>query len=94
MNKIQLKDAYTEEHCNRTGNLALRIGIKLGLVNEALNELLFASKIHDLGKINVAIDILNKPGKYNTEAFAILDKDKGVLWDEQVVAALHEILSD
>lgn len=74
MNKIQLKDAYTEEHCNRTGNLALRMGIKLELVNEALNSLLFASKIHDLGKINVPLEILNKPGKYEAHEFEIMKK--------------------
>lgn len=74
MNKIQQKDAYTEEHCNRTGNLSIQIGIKLGLANEALNDLLFASKIHDLGKINVPIDILNKPGKYEEYEFEVMKR--------------------
>lgn len=74
MNKIQQKDAYTEEHCNRTGNLSLKIGIQLGLVNEALNDLLFASKVHDLGKINVPIEILNKPGKYEDFEFDIMKR--------------------
>lgn len=74
MSKIQEKDAYTETHCNQTGNLALRLGKHLGLVDEALNELLFASKIHDLGKINVPLEILNKPGLYTSAEFDIMKK--------------------
>lgn len=74
MNKIQNKDLYTEEHCNRTGNLAGKIGTRIGLSNDRINELMFASKIHDLGKIEVPLDILNKPGKYTDEEFEIMKK--------------------
>lgn len=72
MAKIQEKDSYTEEHCNRTGNLALRLSIGLGLANERVNDLLFASKIHDIGKIQVPTEVLNKPGIYNAEDFEIM----------------------
>ena len=72
--RIQDKDHYTEKHCNRTGNLALQMGIVLNLESDALNDLLFASKIHDLGKINVPLEILNKPSKYNDQEFDIIKK--------------------
>lgn len=72
--KIQEKDQYTEEHCNRTGNLAFQMGMILNLESDALNDLMFASKIHDLGKVNVPLEILNKPGFYTVEEFDIMKK--------------------
>ncbi len=74
MDKIQAKDQYTEKHCNRSGNLALRIGLKFGLKNDQINDLVFASKIHDLGKIQVPLHILNKPGTYTYEEFDVMKK--------------------
>ena len=74
MEAIQNKDHYTEEHCNRTGNLALRIAVKMGLKNQEVNELIRASKTHDVGKINVPVEILNKPGRFTQEEFEIMKR--------------------
>lgn len=69
---IQKKDHYTMEHCNRTGNLALQIGIEMNLCNQPLEDLVCASKIHDIGKINIPDHILNKPGKYTDSELEIM----------------------
>jgi HD-GYP domain-containing protein (c-di-GMP phosphodiesterase class II) len=74
MEAIQNKDHYTEEHCNNTGNLALRIAVKMGLKNQEVNDVIRASKIHDVGKIKVPIEILNKPGRYTQEEYEIMKR--------------------
>lgn len=74
MDKIQKKDDYTEEHCNRTGNLAGKIASYLKLPDKAIQNVLYAGKIHDVGKIDVPDEILNKPGKLTKEEFDLIKK--------------------
>lgn len=74
MRKIQAKDKYTEEHCNRTGNLAIQVGKVLGLKEESINALMRASKIHDIGKINTPLEILNKPQSLTDLEFDIIKR--------------------
>lgn len=59
---IQEKDSYTEDHCNNTGNLAARIAARMKLSDLEISNVLFAGKIHDVGKIYTPEAILNKPG--------------------------------
>ncbi len=66
---IQKKDDYTEDHCNRTGNLATKIATYLKLSDKIIQNVLYIGKIHDVGKIDIPIEILNKPGKLTMEEF-------------------------
>ena len=63
LHQIQAKDQYTDEHCNRVYKYAVRIGIKLGYKGTRLLHLVHASRYHDIGKIFIPEEILNKPGK-------------------------------
>lgn len=74
METIQEKDHYTEDHCNRVGNLSVEIGTFLGLEGQLIENLLFAAKIHDLGKVEIPNEILNKPSKLSHEEFNIMKK--------------------
>lgn len=74
MDMIQKKDHYTEKHCNSTGNLAVKIATYLKLSDEVIQNVLFIGKIHDIGKIDVPIEILNKPGKLTAEEFDFIKK--------------------
>lgn len=71
---IQKKDNYTEEHCNRTGNLAAKIATVLKLSDTIIENVLYVGKIHDVGKIDVPVEILNKPGKLTVEEFDLIKK--------------------
>ncbi len=62
---IEKKDPYTAGHQNRVAQLALAIGKELGLSEERLEDLRFASLLHDIGKIHVPAEILNKPYSLN-----------------------------
>lgn len=69
---IQEKDHYTESHCNNTGNLAVQIAIVMKLHEEAIENLLYAGKFHDVGKIHIPIEVLNKPGPLNESEYEIM----------------------
>lgn len=69
LHEIQVTDQYTEEHCNRTGNIAVQIAIHLKLPEEVIENVLYVGKIHDVGKINISGDVLKKPGRLSTEEF-------------------------
>jgi HD-GYP domain-containing protein (c-di-GMP phosphodiesterase class II) len=69
---IQDKDHYTQEHCNRTGNLCSKIAIRMNISGERLTNFIYISKIHDIGKIFIPDEILNKPGKLTKDEFEII----------------------
>jgi putative nucleotidyltransferase with HDIG domain len=59
---IQAKDQYTAGHSTRVSRYALMIADKLGLSTKDKHELYLAAMLHDIGKIGVPDDLLNRPG--------------------------------
>jgi len=70
----QLKDAdeYTALHSLRVCILALTFGRHLDFSREELNLLGVGALLHDVGKMKVPSEILNKPGRLTDEEFAIM----------------------
>lgn len=62
MSKIREVDAYTSEHCLNVCIYAITFGRHLGLPPEELETLGLCALLHDVGKMRVPNDILNKPG--------------------------------
>jgi PAS domain S-box-containing protein/putative nucleotidyltransferase with HDIG domain len=60
---VEKRDPYTAGHQQRVGNLACAIAREMGLPEETINGILMIGIIHDLGKIYVPAEILNKPGQ-------------------------------
>lgn len=60
---LEQRDPYTAGHQQQVAELALRIGMELGLTAHRLRGLYLAGIVHDLGKIQIPIEILNKPGR-------------------------------
>jgi putative two-component system response regulator len=73
-NVIEAKDKYTDGHTRRVGMISRMLGEKLGLEEERLNFLETAGIIHDIGKVGVPENILNKPDKLTPEEFDIIKK--------------------
>jgi two-component system cell cycle response regulator len=59
---IDMRDAYTGRHSAEVGELARRVGIRLGMERDDLWLLEQAARLHDIGKVGVPDAILNKPG--------------------------------
>ncbi len=60
---VELKDAYTHGHSARTAHLAVELGLRMRLPPDRLRVIARGAYLHDLGKIGIPDEILNKPGR-------------------------------
>ena len=67
---IDAKDVYTRGHSERVYRYSMKIGERLGLSADDLQTLSWASVLHDVGKIGISGEILNKPAKLTDAEFA------------------------
>jgi response regulator RpfG family c-di-GMP phosphodiesterase len=73
-NLIEAKDVYTDGHTRRVSFLAKKLGEAFSLSQNDIDTLEIVGIIHDIGKIGVAEEILNKPGKLTDEEFEVMKK--------------------
>ncbi|MCX7794259.1 MAG: HD-GYP domain-containing protein [Thermodesulfovibrionales bacterium] len=74
MTAIKDYDEYTYHHSVNVSVLAIALGQRLGLSKKALNELGLAALFHDIGKVEVPIEILNKPTAFTEDEWLIMRK--------------------
>lgn len=67
-------DSYTTGHAQRVALYAIRLGEKLGLSPEELRALAQGSLLHDIGKISVPNQILDKPGSLTVDERREIEK--------------------
>jgi response regulator RpfG family c-di-GMP phosphodiesterase len=60
---LEVKDPYTRGHSVRVSHYSVMIARELGLDGELLRQVELGGHVHDIGKIGVREDVLNKPGK-------------------------------
>ncbi|HJV05562.1 MAG TPA: HD domain-containing phosphohydrolase [Actinomycetota bacterium] len=58
---VEAKDRYTHGHSARVAELSTRIGLHMGLDPDTLRALSKGAVLHDIGKIGVPNEVLNKP---------------------------------
>jgi putative nucleotidyltransferase with HDIG domain len=69
---IESKDAYTQGHCLRVADLSCAIARRIGLDERQLFWYRVGALLHDVGKIAVPAEILNKPGRLTAEEWALM----------------------
>jgi putative nucleotidyltransferase with HDIG domain len=69
---LDARDRYTESHSIRVSDLAGRLGEQLELGERECDLIRTAAALHDLGKIGVRDDILNKPGPLSEDEWEIM----------------------
>ncbi len=69
---VESRDPYTAGHQHRVSLLAGAIAREMGVADHDIQGIFFASVIHDIGKIRVPSDILNKPGKLTPVEFELI----------------------
>lgn len=76
INMIDLKffDEYTYQHSVNVGILAMVIGVAYGLKKQDIYNLGLSALLHDIGKVFIDKDILNKPGRLTDEEYEIMKK--------------------
>lgn len=69
---VEIKDPYTAGHQRRVAQLAAAMARELGVPAEQVARIELAASIHDLGKMYVPAEFLNKPGRLNPPEFEII----------------------
>jgi len=83
---LEAKDNYTSGHSQRVTSYSLLIAEKLGIGEKEIENLRYASQLHDIGKIGITERILNKPDKLTEWEFAAI-KDHPVI-GERIIDSL------
>lgn len=69
---VEGRDHYTGNHCKRLAEYADRVGVALGVSEEERRLLKLGGVFHDLGKIAISDNVLNKPGKLTPEEWTTM----------------------
>jgi len=69
---IDAKDEYTRHHSTRVTEFTLKIARKMSFSEKEIGDLELAALLHDVGKIAVPENILNKPGKLTDQEYALI----------------------
>jgi putative nucleotidyltransferase with HDIG domain len=69
---VEADDTYTGAHCKDVVRLALDVARELGLNLEEQRAVEFGALLHDIGKIAVPKEIVNKPGKLDPREWEII----------------------
>lgn len=69
---IDAKDVYTMGHSQRVAQVAIGLGAQLGLTEREINNLSYGATLHDIGKIGIKEEVLNKPGTLSKAEFALI----------------------
>lgn len=93
------RDHYTALHQERVALLCYRVGRRLALASERLEGLYLGALIHDIGKVAIPSEILNKPGRLGDEEMSLVrthvqagcDMLRQVIfpWPIQTIVAQH-----
>ncbi len=70
----EMRDPYTAGHEQRVATLAVAIARDLGLPTTLIEGLYLGGMIHDIGKLAVPAEILNKPGRLNPIEFRLIQQ--------------------
>lgn len=87
---VAVKDGYTAEHCERILALSMLVGETMGLGSKEMLQLNYGAFLHDVGKVQIPDEILQKPAQLTADEWQIMRKhtDYGaqMLIDTQVPA--------
>ncbi len=69
---LEARDQYTADHSDVVAEWALDTGRRLGMDEDQLRDLELGAILHDIGKVAIPDDILNKPGRLTDEEFEVM----------------------
>ena len=69
---IDAKDTYTNGHSSRVAEYSRMIASRAGYSDDERREIYMMGLLHDVGKIGVPVEVINKPGKLSDEEFELI----------------------
>lgn len=91
-NTIDAKDTYTSGHSRRVAKYSRMLAERLGKSKEECDLIYRAGLLHDVGKIRVPEEVINKPGRLTDEEFEMMKIHpvagfriiNGISWDKRI----------
>jgi HD-GYP domain-containing protein (c-di-GMP phosphodiesterase class II) len=83
---VDMRDDYTGRHSAHVGELARKVGERLGMPAGDIALLEFAARLHDLGKLAVPDTILQKPGPLDEDEWAVMRRHPE--WGAEMVSSV------
>lgn len=84
---IDAKDPYTKGHSERVMKFAVEIAKEMKLPEKLVSNIEFAALIHDIGKIGVKDNVLDKPSRLSDSEYDIIKKHPVI--GEQIIAPIE-----
>jgi len=88
--RLKTVDDYTYMHSVAVCALMISLGQRLGLKGEELHQVGMGGLLHDVGKMGVPLEILNKPGKLTDEEFVVVKSHPMQGWEILKNAQVHD----
>ena len=83
---IDAKDPYTRGHSDRVTKMSLKVAFQFGFTEDRLESLEYGALLHDIGKIGIKDEVLQKPGALNSEEYQYIQEHP--LIGEKIVEGL------
>ncbi|MEO7370089.1 MAG: HD-GYP domain-containing protein, partial [Ilumatobacteraceae bacterium] len=71
-------DRLTRGHSERVRAYSQMIGEELGLTEAEIDSLRWAALLHDIGKLEIPFEILNKPGALTRDEYEVIKRHPGI----------------
>lgn len=80
MTQLKNRDLYTSQYSMNVCILAIALGRQIGLPVKELNNVGLCGMMHDMGKMRIPLEILNKPGKLDPDELKIMQSHSESGW--------------
>jgi putative nucleotidyltransferase with HDIG domain len=84
---IESADSYTHGHCERVAQNAVAVAVALGLDTHAQKAIRLGAYLHDVGKVKVPHEILNKPSALTADEFEVIQMHP--VWGIELLARVE-----
>lgn len=86
---INAKDRYTFGHSERVTDHAMKLAARFGLPQEQIHLLGYAAFLHDIGKIEIDREVLNKEDRLTDEEWKLIQHHSE--WGSEIVKAMPQL---
>lgn len=81
LDEVRRHHEGTFQHCLLVAGVAVDFGLSLGLAGRDLHNLGLAATLHDIGKIGISLDILDKAGRLDADERRIIEQHPSIGFD-------------
>jgi putative nucleotidyltransferase with HDIG domain len=84
---IESSDSYTFGHCERVARQAVAVARALGMADDVQTAIQLGAYLHDVGKVRVPHEVLNKPGPLTRDEYEVVQMHP--IWGIELLAKVE-----